>query len=219
MRPEDLPPPDPLVLSHLHGDHFDRIAKDRLARDLPVVTTGHAARKLERWGFRETRAVDTWQMAEFERDGQRLRVTACPGQHGPGLMRHVLPPVMGSIIELERDGVPALRLYITGDTLCRPYLRDIADRFPDMDGMIIHVGGTRVLGVLVTMNGPQGADLVEMIGPPVTVPIHYDDYTVFKAPLSDFTSEVKRRGLPTTMRTVGRGETVTLPTRRPVNVL
>src|SRR4051812_32246282 len=59
---------------------------------------------------------------------------------------------------------------------------------------------------LVTMDGRQGADLVELIGPPVTVPIHYDDYTVFKT---------QRRGLADGLRTVGRGDTISLPTRVP----
>ena len=43
MQPADLPPLNVVVLSHLHGDHFDRIARRRLDRAVPVVTTEHAA--------------------------------------------------------------------------------------------------------------------------------------------------------------------------------
>src|SRR3954469_6030562 len=50
MQPADLPPLDAVVLPHLHGDHFDRVARAGLARTQPVVTTMPAARTLERWG-------------------------------------------------------------------------------------------------------------------------------------------------------------------------
>jgi L-ascorbate metabolism protein UlaG (beta-lactamase superfamily) len=38
LEPEDLPALDMVVLSHLHGDHFDRVARRRLDRAVPVVT-------------------------------------------------------------------------------------------------------------------------------------------------------------------------------------
>ena len=36
---EELPELDAVVLSHLHGDHFDRVARRDLARSQPVLTT------------------------------------------------------------------------------------------------------------------------------------------------------------------------------------
>ncbi len=42
------------------------------------------------------------------------------------------------------------------------------------------------------------------------VPAHYDDYRVFRSPLSDFVAEVHRRGLSACLRTVARGDTVEL---------
>ncbi len=213
MQPPDLPRLDAIVLSHLHGDHFDRVAKKALRGTLPVVTTPHAASRLRRWGFQETVSLETWESHEFERAGERVRITSVPGTHGPGVVGRLLPPVMGSVVELVRGDTTALRVYITGDTLFRRELREVSERFPDLDAMIIHLGGTRALGVLVTMDDRQGADMVELIAPPVTIPIHYDDYTVFRSPLSDFLDEVRRRQLTSQIRTVSRGETVPLPWR------
>src|SRR4028119_32879 len=43
MRPGELPVLDAVLLSHLHGDHWDRVARRELDRELPVLTTTHAA--------------------------------------------------------------------------------------------------------------------------------------------------------------------------------
>ncbi len=65
-------------------------------------------------------------------------------------------------------------------------------------------------GLTVTMDGVQGADVVELLGLPKVVPVHFDDYTVFASPLSDFTDEMKRRGLADRVVQETRGETVTV---------
>ncbi|HEX6446071.1 MAG TPA: MBL fold metallo-hydrolase [Streptosporangiales bacterium] len=215
LQPDELPDLDLVLLSHLHGDHFDRVARRRLRRDLPIVTTPHAARRLRRWGFGESVPLTTWSDHEVTRGDERLRITSVPGTHGPAGVRHLLPPVMGSVVELSKGDTLVSRLYVTGDTLYRPRLREIAERFPDLDGMLIHLGGTRILGVLVTMDAKQGADLVELVKPVTTMPIHYDDYTVFTSPLTDFVHEVRRRQLPSGVRHVARGQTVPLPLRQP----
>ncbi|WP_214367587.1 MBL fold metallo-hydrolase [Pseudonocardia sp. H11422] len=210
LGPHDLPPLDGVLLSHLHGDHFDRMARDRLPRELPVITTEHAARRLRRWGFRAVAGLSTWQDWGISREDERLRITAVPGRHGPRGVHRALPPVMGSVLDLERGGRRALRVYVTGDTLCVPELKAVRDRFGDIDVMIAHLGGTKLLGVLVTMDGRQGVDLVRLIRPASTVPVHYDDYGVFRSPLSHFTDEMHRHGLDDRLRLVHRGQTVPL---------
>ena len=209
-QPADLPALDAVLLSHLHGDHFDRIARNGLSHELPVLTTPHARKVLKRWGFRHALGLDTWASEQLERDGAVLRTTSVPGQHAPGPLRHVLPPVMGTVLELEAPGTPTFRVYLSGDTLYRPRLREIVDRCGPLDAAVLHLGGTRVLGVTVTMDGAQGADLVELLRPALTVPVHFDDYPVFRSPRSDFEAEWTRRGLPGTLRLVGRGEVVDL---------
>lgn len=217
-QPADLPALDAVLLSHLHGDHFDRIARAELDRDLPVVTTGPAARRLYRWGFGGTIGLRTWGSTSLESADARLTITSAPGRHAPGPAQALLPPVMGSVLELDDGSGPPFRVYVTGDTLHRPWLRDVVDRLGPLDAMVVHLGGTRVLGLLVTMDGQQGADLVELLAPRVTVPVHHDDYTVFRSPLSDFLRRCQERGLPSDVRQVARGAAVPLtPVRGPVD--
>jgi L-ascorbate metabolism protein UlaG (beta-lactamase superfamily) len=187
LQPGDLPDVDAVVLSHLHGDHFDRIARRELSRDLPIYTTGAASRKLQKWGFAAAVPMTPWDVQTLHRDGSRLTITSIPGQHAPGPVRHLLPPVMGSVLELEPGphGRP-FRVYVTGDTLYRPWLRQVTERQGPLDVMVAHLGGTRALGLLVTMDARQGAGLMRLLRPRVTVPVHFDDYTVFRSPLSDF---------------------------------
>jgi L-ascorbate metabolism protein UlaG (beta-lactamase superfamily) len=207
---DDLPPLDAVVLSHLHGDHFDRVARRGLDRSLPVLTTPAAASRLGRWGFGAATGMRTWQQEELVRDGWRLTVTAAPGRHGPGPVDALLPPVMGSVLELAHDGAHVLRVYVTGDTLRRPWLADVTRRHGPLDAAVVHLGGTRILGLLVTMDARQGADLVEMLRPAVTVPVHQDDYTVFRSGPQEFAREWRRRGPPGELRAVQRGGVVDL---------
>jgi L-ascorbate metabolism protein UlaG (beta-lactamase superfamily) len=211
LQPAGLPPLDAVILSHLHGDHFDRVARAELDRDLPILTT-HAARdRLRDWGFDRARALGTWETTEVGGGGDvSLTVTSVPGQHAPGPLQRVFPPVMGSVVEVRDGAAEPFRLYITGDTLFRPWLGDVVRRCGPLDAMVVHLGGTRALGVLVTMDGEQGAELVELVDPPVTVPVHHDDYTVFRSPLSDFLAACRRRGITGGVRPVRRGETVSL---------
>jgi hypothetical protein len=56
------------------------------------------------------------------------------------------------------------------------------------------------------MDAREGADLLELVRPGAAVPVHYDDYGVFKSPLSDFRAEVERRGLAGMISYVRPGE-------------
>jgi L-ascorbate metabolism protein UlaG (beta-lactamase superfamily) len=207
---EDLPPLDLVVLSHFHEDHFDRLVIRNLDKTLPIVTTKNAAKALQRRGFQSTHAIDTWTSITVAKGVNRLRITSMPGRHGPGVVGNLLPPVMGSMLEFHTDrDRTLLRTYITGDTLVYRDIKEIPRRYLDIDLAVLHLGGTRALGVLVTMDAKQGVEMVKIINPTIAVPIHYNDYTVFKSPLEDFQREIKAAGLEDRMRYLLHGETYT----------
>ncbi len=132
--------------------------------------------------------------------------------------RRLLPPVMGSMLEFGAgDDAAQRRLYISGDTLLIDELDEIPLRFDAIEAGILHLGGTRLpagarlpFGLTVTMDGRQGADVVERLGLPKMIPVHFDDYGVFASPLSEFKDEMKRRDLDGRIIELGRGETARL---------
>ncbi|WP_185994283.1 MBL fold metallo-hydrolase [Nocardioides campestrisoli] len=213
MQPGDLPPLDAIVLSHLHGDHFDRIARRELVREQPVITTTKAAAKLRTWDF-DAHGLETWESETLTKTGEAgpetLSVESLPGIHARGVMGALLPPVMGSLLTHRVGGAVARRVYLSGDTLTGDHLDEIARRHPEIDVAVVHLGGTRVLLHTVTMDDVQGVDFLRRVQPTKAVPVHYDDYGVFRSPLSAFTRRAREAGFGDRVQTVQRGETVLL---------
>lgn len=213
---DKLPPIDFVVLSHMHEDHFDKLVQEKLAKDTPIVTTKEAAASLEKLGFRRAIGLGKWDQIEVEKGESRLRLTAVPGRHGKAGMQALLPSVMGSVLDFgPNPAAPGYRMYISGDTLVYDDLKNIPQRFPGIDLALLHLGGTRILGVFkVTMDGKDGVELMQIIRPQRTIPIHYNDYDVFKSPLADFAREVKAAGLEDQVTYLAHGETYTFTPRK-----
>ncbi len=206
---DQVPTLDAVVLSHLHGDHWDRVARAGLDKKPPLVTTKHAARRLKLQGFK-THGLATWKHHALTKGNEELRVVSLPGVHARGALGKVLPPVMGSLLEHQIKGETRLRVYLSGDTLTGDHLDAVHERFPDIDMAVMHLGGTRVLASTVTMDAPQGVDFLRRVQPRAAIPVHYDDYKVMRSPLSAFLESARRADLDDVVRPVRRGETVNL---------
>ncbi|KAI2614454.1 Metallo-hydrolase/oxidoreductase [Hypoxylon fragiforme] len=124
------------------------------------------------------------------------------------------------------------RVYISGDTLFVDELREIPtwlrrqqqlllpvhqqsrsqkQRNSRIDLMLVHLGGTTIPGpaiplVMVTMDAAQGFRLMELMQPGVTIPVHYDDYSVFLSPLAEFKDKVDGEGWRERVVYLDRGE-------------
>jgi L-ascorbate metabolism protein UlaG (beta-lactamase superfamily) len=211
---EDLPPVDFVLLSHLHEDHFDKLVERRLDPHTPILTTASAARTLARRGFVNTYALRTWDRVNVRKGPVSLRVTALPGRHGPHLVSAAMPDVMGSMLEFRHDPDGRhYRIYVSGDTLIFRDLYEIPRRHPQVDLALLHLGGMRVLGVLVTMNATQGIEALRIIRPDIAIPIHYNDYNLFKEPLEAFMRAAEREGWQDHVRYLRHGETYSFAPR------
>jgi hypothetical protein len=73
---------------------------------------------------------------------------------------------MGSMLEFKTaEGANLLRPYITDNTLVHGQLREIPRRFAGIDLALLYLGGTRVLGVLLTIDGKQGVQALKIVRP------------------------------------------------------
>jgi hypothetical protein len=62
----------------------------------------------------------------------------------------------------------------------------------------------------------MGVDFVERCQPGIVVPVHHDDYRVFRSPLSEFVGRAEAGSLAAMLRTPRRGEVVSLDREDPV---
>ena len=121
LQPTQLPALDGILLSHMHGDHWDRIATKSLPKETPVVTTPEAATCLSDRGFTGTADLEAWQTHELTHGTVTLRITSVPGVHGPGPLATLLPQLMVSVLQLVQGGVAGPVVvwlgFVTGLTL------------------------------------------------------------------------------------------------------
>lgn len=213
---DKLPPIDLVILSHMHDDHFDKLVQEKLPRNTPIVTNKEASEALKRLGFTQRFALSVWDRLEVTKGEARVRITAAPGRHGAAGVSVLLPKVMGSVLDFGANAdTPDYRMYISGDTLVYDDIQTIPQRFPGIDLALLHLGGTRILGVFkVTMDGKDGVQMLQIIRPKKAIPIHYNDYDVFKSPLADFAREVKAAGLEEGVVYLEHGESYTFTPRQ-----
>lgn len=126
-----------------------------------------------------------------------VKVTGMPGKHVPsGPLNDILkgiPPTNGWMVELgyvassgeDESFTNGYRIYISGDTLMVDELKQIPERYrgQNIDLALFHLGGTTIPGphvpvLMVTMDGRQGLELLKLIKPDITIPIHYE-YVAF----------------------------------------
>lgn len=203
----DLPPLDFIVLSHHHGDHFDDVAAEQLHQDTPIISTRHAVDLLSEQGFSRGYAVDTWQSQVVTKGDNLVRVTAMPAKHDPDPVAGMLPPTMGSVLDFGQGQWRSFRLYISGDTLLHDRLHDIPRRYPNIDLALVHAGGTTLLGTVVTMTGEQAVRAVEIVDPRTAIPIHYNDFSVFRSGLDDVERAAAASSTSAEFRYLAHGDT------------
>ncbi|KAL9627569.1 MAG: hypothetical protein Q9204_006473, partial [Flavoplaca sp. TL-2023a] len=214
-------------------DHFDTHVESSLRRSLPIITTPHAKSHLASKGdgeaFTDVYDLDFFEDCMVDIQGNEkkaaVKVTGMPGKHVPpgvlGTLNEIVeavPPTNGWMIELgyknaEDEFKCGYRIYISGDTLLVPELHEIPTRYAgqNIDLMLIHLGGTTIPSpavplLMVTMDAEQGLGLVKLVGPDLTIPIHYDDYDVFLSPLEDFKKKMEEAGLQDKVVYLDRGD-------------
>lgn len=157
-----LEPLDAAIVTHLHNDHWDPAAAERLPKDLPLLTQPESAARLREQGFGDVRAVGD----ELEWEG--IRLARIGGRHGHGAVADALAPVSGFV--LRAAGEPTL--YLAGDTVWCDEVADALERHrPDV--VVVNSGAARFLdSEPITMDADDVRRVVE--AGPTVVAVHLE---------------------------------------------
>ena len=139
-------------------------------------------------------------------------MTATPCRHGPPLSRPIVGDVIG--FALRWEGQEGGVLWISGDTVLYDGVREVASRLR-VDTAIVHLGGVRfpVTGpVHYTLTATEAVELLGLVRPRVTIPLHYEGWKHFKEGREAVERELAEAPAPVreSVRWLPIGEAVTL---------
>ena len=124
---------DAVLVSHLHQDHFDAVAREALPKDLPLFCQPEDIESITQSGFEQVTPIKDeliWESIRFSRTA---------AQHGFGKWVEILAPVSGFV--LQSEGEPTI--YWAGDTVWYPAVQAMIDKFkPEV--IIIHSSGAEL---------------------------------------------------------------------------
>ena len=205
------PPPDLILLSHLHLDHLHIPSLRRLPCDIPMIApkgSGKWLRKVLCRPIIELAPGDDYTFREVT-----IHVTYA--DHGGNL------PVIGLAqgYLLRGDNV----IYFPGDTDVFPQMAELAKENIDLALMPIWGWGP-TLGA-GHLDPKSAAEAVALLRPRCVIPIHWGSFrplgpiwemfTYLRVPGPKFTYYVKQMAPSTRVKFLEPGQTFTLPERQP----
>ncbi|GAA4822757.1 MBL fold metallo-hydrolase [Nocardioides caeni] len=209
MSPADLDPIDAVLVSHHHhGDNLDPSARELLPTWGTTVTTVKGAAKLDG----AVVGLRAWETTTLETPGKpTVTITATPCRHGPVGSEPITGPVIG--FSLAWEGQRHGELWVTGDTVLHPALREVPSRLR-VGTLVLHLGSVRfryLSGWLrYTMDAREGAELIELVDPAHVVPVHYEGWSHFQQGRAPAEAILARSPLADRVTWVDPGQDVTL---------
>ena len=179
---EDLDPIDAALVSpDHHEDNLDAAGRALLPTLGTVVTTESGAKRLRGELGAAVRGLAPGATTTLSAEGKPpLEVTATPCRHGPPLSHPIVGDVVG--FALRPEGAERQAVWISGDTVLYDEVRAAAEGL-EVDVALLHLGGVRfpISGPLrYTMNAAEALELVDVLGPRVAIPIHYEGWKHFR---------------------------------------
>lgn len=164
-----------VIVSHLHDDHFDSVAMQRVPKHLPLFCQPGDEATIREAGFTNVTPLSgsaTWE---------GLTLTRREGSHGLGPVVELMGSVMG--VSLEAAGEPSI--YWAGDTvLYPPVVEVIRDTPPDI--IVTHSCGARWDGDLIVMDAAETVAVCESAPDATVIATHMealDHATISRADL------------------------------------
>jgi len=180
-----------VMVSHLHSDHFDACAVERLSKDLELVAAPPNVERLRGWGFGRVEALDWGAERTWHLNGETLRVRAVPAHHAhEEAVDHELGMVNGYLIEHVASGE---RIYWTGDTVWFDAMTQLVAEMPTVDLLMPHLGGVGQGGPwgTISLDAVEGIRVVNVVRPGAVIPIHHTTFSHYVEPVSVFVDRLR----------------------------
>jgi L-ascorbate metabolism protein UlaG (beta-lactamase superfamily) len=155
------PHPDAVLISHLHGDHFDLPSLRRLGNEVRLIVPAGAARYARRKGFT---AVSELAPGESEEVGP-LSVTAVGAVHSGRRW-----PFGSGAESVGYVVAGARRVYFAGDT---DLFDGMAELAPGLDVALLPVWGWGPTIGKGHLDPRRAAEALRLLRPRLAVPIHW----------------------------------------------
>jgi L-ascorbate metabolism protein UlaG (beta-lactamase superfamily) len=190
-----------VMVSHLHRDHFDQSAWERLPKDLPLYCQPGNEEVIEGKGFTDVRVLHD------HADWNGIHIIRTTGQHGTGIWAEKMGQVSGFVFQAA--GEPTI--YWSGDTIWYDEVEKVIRDFqPDV--IITHSCGAEFeANSPIVMDAEQTVAVCRAAPDAIVVAVHmeaYDHSTVTRADLRTFATQ---RGITRQqLRIPDDGETLSL---------
>jgi L-ascorbate metabolism protein UlaG (beta-lactamase superfamily) len=155
---ESLPPIRGILITHKHDDHYDETALRNFPnKSIRVVARRGLGAGIKALGYQDVVELEDWEQSQIG----SVVLTAVPARHGVDENGYVL----------TNGGAT---LYLAGDTqFDERQFREIAKRFPKLDGALLPVGGIRIMGRRLDMSPDEAADAAVILKAGNVIPYHY----------------------------------------------
>ena len=155
---------DAVLLTHLHGDHWDATARELLPHDLPLFCQPHDAERLHADGF-----VDARPVFGDAKLGDLL-IARTDGHHGTGEIGERMGIVSGFVLHAPNE--PSV--YIAGDTiLCDEVRQAMAEHHPQ--AVVVNASAARFKeGDPIVMTNDDVIALAREFPETTVVAVHFE---------------------------------------------
>ena len=208
LRPRDFPPPDLILLSHAHFDHFDVPSLRKLPRDIPVVTAENTGDLLRRLRFREVHELGWGDSVTIAPRGASIRISAFKVAHwGARMIRDAHRGYNGYV--LERAG---RRICFGGDTAYTRAFAALNDPRNPLDLAIMPIGAYNPW-IRAHCTPEQAVAMAAQAGARCFVPIHHETFRLGDEPMAEPAARLRAAfsAEPERLLAVRVGETFRVP--------
>lgn len=194
---------DAVIVTHLHPDHWDEVAKAKLNKLLPIFAqNAEDAAQLNAAGFSNV------QVLTEQTDFRGVSLSRTSGQHGTDATLKALPQILGPVSGFVMSHPAYKTLYVAGDTIWNIEVERAISRYsPDV--IVLNAGMATVIGLDPIIMGPSDVLAVHRAAPNATlIASHMEAFNHCILSRADLRAFSKRDGYDQRLLIPADGETL-----------